>query len=252
MIVFFYSFDKFNILLEIKFWIIISINFFLITTTLKSFYWFEISSKKHFLIFANWSFFRISMITTIFESKNQSIFRQNFQYWQSHIDIWIIFDFWEFSKIASVCSAIQFNFFNINDKINNISNFKFFIFLFNISIRNQYWNYSSFSKLLRNHICFINKRFCFFRFDVEFNFVLSETTKIFSRNFTFIRYWIYSLCLKIRQNYIQLFNQSTFFSNFCDVFDIFIVFELRFFRFFSKYRFFQFEFVMFWFKNQII
>ena len=43
-----------------------------------------------------------------------------------------------------------------------------------------------------------------------------------------IWYWIYSLCLKICQNYIQLFNKSTFFSCFCDDFDIRWVWNFQF------------------------
>ena len=179
MIVFFYSLDQFDISLEIRFWIIILVKFFLIISTLKSFNLFETVFENYLSIFANWFFFFVSMIISIIESKSHSTFQQNFQYRQFHIIIWIIFDFWKFSEITFVDSANQSRFFNINDEINNISDFRFFIFSFNILIRNQYWNYSSFSRSLRDHICFTSKRFCFSRFDVELNIVLSETTRIF-------------------------------------------------------------------------
>ena len=168
MIVLSYSFDEFDISLEIKFWIIISINFFFTTTTLKSFYWFETSSKKHLLTLANRFFFSVSMITSIFESKNQSTFRQNFQYWQFHISIWIIVDFWKTSKIISVNLANWFEFSSFVIKLITfriqISNqfFKFLIFSFNISTRTQYWNHSSFLKTLSDHICFNNEKISFF------------------------------------------------------------------------------------------
>ena len=76
--------------------------------------------------------------------------------------------------------------------------------------------------------------------------------KSFSNNSALESYWNHLFFSKTLQNHVQLINQSTFFFDFCDVFDIFIAFEIRFFRFFSKYRFFQFKSVMFWFKDQTI
>ena len=145
----------------------------------------KIDYNTYLFVITNWHIFFVIRIVSIIEFENQSIFRQNFQYWQSRINIWIIVDFWKTSKIifVNLTNWLEFSSFVINlitFRI-QISNqfFRHFIFSFNISIKNQYWNYSFFSKSLRNHICFINKRFCFFRFDVEFNIFLSKTTRIF-------------------------------------------------------------------------
>ena len=135
----------------------------------------RVSHRIYLLIIANRHLSFVAKIVSIIETENQSIFRQNFQYWQSHISIWIIFDFWEFSRITSVDFANQFRFFNIDDEIDNISNsnfksvFQISLFSFNISIRSQYWNYSFFSKLLQNNTQLSNKSTFFFSRSDDFS-----------------------------------------------------------------------------------
>ena len=109
----------------------------------------KIDHKTYLLIITNRHFFFVAEIISIIESKNQSIFRQNFQYWQSHIDIWVIFDFWKFSKITFVDSANQSRFFNICDEIDNI----FYIFV-------QYYDKNSVLRLF-NFVENIKKSYLF-------------------------------------------------------------------------------------------
>ena len=126
LIVFFYSLDQLNI--SSKNFRIFS-QYFFKQSALKSFFYSKIDHITYLLIIANRHFFFVTKIVSIIESENQSIFRQNFQYWQSHISIWIIFDSWKFSKITFVCFANQFRLFNIDDEIDNISNSNFkFVF----------------------------------------------------------------------------------------------------------------------------
>ena len=131
-----------------------------------------------------------------------------------------------------------------------ISFSNFFIFSFNISAKIQYWNYFSFSKRSENHINFICKKFLFFSFRRWIQYFSIKNDKNFLAKFYInIRYWFYQFCRKLFDNFIHLINQSTFFSDFCDVLDIFIVFEFRSFWFCSKHRLFQLESFMLWFKN---
>ena len=99
----------------------------------------KIDHITYLLIIANRHFSFVTKIVSIIESENQSIFRQNFQYWQFHICIWVIFDSWKFLRITFVCFANQFRLFNIDDEIDNISNsnFKFVFqnFVERVSIR---------------------------------------------------------------------------------------------------------------------
>ena len=81
--------------------------------------------------------------------------------------------------------------------------FKSLISSFNTSTRIQYWNHSSSSRILRNHICFISKRSSFFRLDVELNIIASKTTRTCWRKiFLSILYWHYSSCSRILRNSI--------------------------------------------------
>ena len=179
------------------------------------------------MIISNRYFFFVTKIISIIEFEIQSIFRQNFQYWQFRINISIIFDFWKVFK-NYICLFNELTWiFVICDKINNISNSNFKS-VFQIShIFVQYFDKKLilklfvFSKSLRNHVCFIDKRFCFFRLDVEFNIFSVKNDKNFLTKFCInIWYWIYSLCRNFFQSYIQLLNKLTFFSCFCDVFNI--------------------------------
>ena len=63
----------------------------------------KIDRNTYLLIITNRFFSFVIKIVSIIESEIQSIFRQNFQYWQSHINTWIILDFWKFLKITSDC-----------------------------------------------------------------------------------------------------------------------------------------------------
>ena len=148
---FFYSLDELDISLEIKFWIILSVKFFFNTSTLQSFYLFEIRLKN---IFTN------------------------------------------HSKSAYLSCYTN----SLNNRIQKSVNFstKFSV----LTISYQHSNHSLFSRTLQSHI--------------------------------------------------QLFNQSIFFFDFCDVFNIFFVFKLWSFQFFSRYRPIQFESDMFCFRNQTI
>ena len=181
-IVLFYTLDELDISLEIKFWIIISMKFLLITSTLKSFYQFETrfenSSIDHcksiFLFCLNDNLNKsnqkvIQHFNRIFKSILLLLFNI-----VSHIIIWVILDFWEISRITFVHSANQSWLFNICDEVNNIQKSDFES-VFQI----QYWNHSSFSRTLRNHIYFVCKRLCFFCLRVELNIISSETTRIF-------------------------------------------------------------------------
>ena len=67
------------------------------------FFYLKVDHRTYLLIIINRHFFFATRIITIIESENQSIFEQNFQYWQSHINNWVIFDFWEFSTFTFVC-----------------------------------------------------------------------------------------------------------------------------------------------------
>ena len=81
--------------------------------------------------------------------------------------------------------------------------FRSLIFSFNTSTRIQYWNHSSSSRILRDHICFTSKRSRFFRLDVELNTIASETTRTCWRKISLsILYWHYSSCSRILRNSI--------------------------------------------------
>ena len=115
LIVLFYSLDQLNIS---------SRNFRNISSNNQHwnhFFYSKVDHRTYLLIIANRHLSFATKIASIIEFENQSIFRQNFQYWQFYINIWIILDFWKFSKITSVDLANQFRFFNICDEIDNIS-----------------------------------------------------------------------------------------------------------------------------------
>ena len=111
------------------------------------FFYLKIDYKTYLLIITNRHFFLVTKIITIIEFENQSIFRQNFQYQQFLISIWVIFDFWKFSKITFVYSTNQFDFFNINNEIDNNSNFDFKLIFSIFHIFVQYFEKKSILKL---------------------------------------------------------------------------------------------------------
>ena len=149
-IVLFYSFDEFDISLEIRFcqW-----NFFSLHRHWNHSSCSRISSKTHLLILANRFFSSVSMITSIFESENQSISQQNLQYRQSHISIWIILDSRETSEIIFAHQTNQSDFFSIDDEVNNISNSNFKSVLQISHIFVQYFDKNS---VLRSFVFFEN------------------------------------------------------------------------------------------------
>ena len=127
------------------------------------------------------------MIVSIFESENQSIFRQNFQYWQFHISTWFIFDFWKFLKYTFVCLANQFDFFRIDNEIVifriQISNqfFKFFhIFVQYFSKNSVLKLFFFFETIRKSHQFHLQKIFVFFVSTLNSIFFYQKRQKLFS------------------------------------------------------------------------
>ena len=108
------------------------------------------------------------------------------------------------------------------------------LYLFEIRLKNIFIDYS--------------KSTYFFCYTNSFNNRIQKSIN-FSTKFSILtisyQHSNHSFFSKTLQNHIQLFSQSIFLFDFCDVFTIFFVFKLRFFQFFSKYRSIQFEFDMF-------
>ena len=185
-IVLFYSLDELDISLEVKFWIIISVKFLLITSTLKSFYlletWFENSSIDHCksisLFCLNDSLNKsnqkvIQHFNRIFSIDNLISISESFLILEKFQKLYLFVKQISLTSSASMMKLITFRI--------QISNqfFRSLISSFNTSTRIQYWNHSSFSRTLRNHIYLICKRLCFFCLKVELNIISSETTRIF-------------------------------------------------------------------------
>ena len=125
------------------------------------FFYSKIDHKTYLLIITNRHFSFVTKIISIIESKNQSIFRQNFRYWQFHINIWIIVCFWKFSKITFVCLTNSFDFFNFDDDFNiQISkHFQFEIFLFWFKKWNILRNRKLFSTFLTMFVFILRIKF---------------------------------------------------------------------------------------------
>ena len=185
-IVLFYSFDEFDISLEVRFWIIISMKFLLITSTLKSFYLLE-SQFENISIDDRKSIFvscysdninirvrkSVNSLNRIFNIDNLISIFESFLIFERFQKLYL---FVKQINLTSSTSMMKL----ITSRI-QISNqfFKLLISSFNILTRIQYWNHSFSSRTLRNHIYLICKRFCFFCFKVELNIISLETTRIF-------------------------------------------------------------------------
>ena len=149
----------------------------------------RIDHKTYLLIITNRHIFFVIRIISINEFENQSIFWQNFQYWQSRINIWIIFDFWKISKITSVYLTNWLEFSSFVMKLIairiRISNrfFKFFIFSFNISIERYKINIENI-RFFRNHCDIISvlltKNFVFFDSTLSSIYFYQKRQKIFN------------------------------------------------------------------------
>ena len=215
-------------------------KFHLTTSTLKSFYLFETWFETHLLIIANRFFFFVSMIISIdrirksfnisAEFSNRFCYFYSTSFLISVFELFVLFE--SFQKLHLLIQQIDFDSSTFVMKLITfriqISN-QFFIFLsslFDISTRTQYWDHFFSSRTSRDHIDFICKESCFFRFDVEFNIVSSKTTKIFEH----ISTRIISLFREVFKNTFNCLANWFFFSIFSmtSIFDRFEIFNSTF------------------------
>ena len=161
---------------------------------------------------ANRHFFFVTRIVSIIESENQSIFRQNFQYWQFHsifrqeFSIEIIHFFREHCQNIFVFFIDRS--YSLIFSIVSISISK----IVRIFISIKYCNHFSHSEIFRFFIYLFSTLTFVFCFVVKFN-IKSLTFKNFlMKFFRRIRNQHHLKCLKIFKNYIYFFiNQFVFF-----------------------------------------
>ena len=185
-IVLFYSLDELDISLEVRFWIIISVKFLLTISTLKSFYLLEsqfenisIDDRKSISVSCYSDSINIrvkksvNLLNRIFSIDNLISVSESFLILERLQKLYLFVKQISLTSSASMMKLITFRI--------QISNqfFRLLISSFNTSARIQYWDYSSSSRTLRNHIYLICKKLCFFCLRVELNIISSETTRIF-------------------------------------------------------------------------
>ena len=179
------------------------------------------NSKIWLLIIIKQFFFSTFAMNSI------SIFQQNFQYWQFHIRIWIIFYFWKVFKNHICLFSELIWIFVICDEVDNISNsnFRSIFQIFHIFV--QYFDKKSILKLfvffeiIAKSYLFYWQKILFFSIRRWIQYIFIKNDKNFLTKFCInIRYWIYSLCLKIFRNHIQSFIKTTLFFQFENEFDI--------------------------------
>ena len=213
----------------------------------------RVNSRTYLLMLINRSFFLVVKIVTIIEFENQSAFQQNLQNRSSFISIRAIRFARESSRITSIDSANQSQLFKICDEINNIRNSNLnSILQFNIEI----------IRLLRKHYEIISdsltKNLVFFVSMLNSISSRQKRQESFSEIFICYQHNIQlkssSICIRIFLWNFRKINEFWFvcFAKTTEIesSNIFIVFQFRFLRFASRYRFFWFKFKAQWLKSQ--